>query len=214
MAASLVVGKSESGRGLSLALSFKDVHHLCWGGGQAELVSCLPHGLVTRFFLQHSGEKGVHQPYGGGELPPAAWSGCGCPSTARAMVAPCVGRPRPWPFPRHWPHRGGRTTCCTPQGQCLCPRMVLSSLCCEDGSEYLLVRAGAAAIRRCGVGAQVAAVVGAEVVVAIGGASRCISGCLRRRDRQRHLWPDLRLFGFNGLSLPLVWGTGARAFSQ
>jgi hypothetical protein len=56
MTASLVVGKSESGCGLSLALSFKDVHHSCWGGGQAELVSCLPHGLVTRFFLQHSGE--------------------------------------------------------------------------------------------------------------------------------------------------------------
>jgi hypothetical protein len=75
MAASLVVGKSEPGRGLSLALSFKDVHHPCWGGGQAGLVSCLPHGLATRFFLQHSGEKGVHQPYGGGELPPTAWSG-------------------------------------------------------------------------------------------------------------------------------------------
>jgi hypothetical protein len=73
--------------------------------------------------------------------------------------------------------------------------------------------AGAAAIRRCGVGAQVAAVVGAEVVVAIGEASHCRSGFLRRRDRQRHLWPDLRLFGFNGLSSPLVWGTGVRAFS-
>jgi hypothetical protein len=70
------------------------------------------------------------------------------------------------------------------------------------------VRAGAATIRRRGVGAQVAAVVGAEVVVAIGEASHCRSGCLRRRDRQRHLWPDLRLFGFNGLSSPLMWGTG------
>lgn len=104
MTASLVVGKSEPGRGLSLALSFKDVHH--WGGGQPELVSCLPHGLATRFFLQHSGEKGVHQPYRGGELPPAAWSGCGCPSTARATIAPCAGQPCPWPFPRRRPHRG------------------------------------------------------------------------------------------------------------
>jgi hypothetical protein len=51
MTVSLVVEKSEPGRGLSLALSFKDVHHLCWGGGQAELVSCLPHGLATHFFL-------------------------------------------------------------------------------------------------------------------------------------------------------------------
>jgi hypothetical protein len=30
--------------------------------------SCLPHGLVTRFFLQHSGEKGILQPCGGGVL--------------------------------------------------------------------------------------------------------------------------------------------------
>jgi hypothetical protein len=106
MTIGLVVGKSEPGRGLSLALSFKDVHHPCWGGGRAELGPCLPHGLVTRFFLQHSGEKGVHQPYGGGELPPAARSGCGCPSTARATVTPCAGRPCPRPFPRHRPHRG------------------------------------------------------------------------------------------------------------
>jgi hypothetical protein len=42
----------------------------------------------------------------------------------------------------------------------------------EDGSEDLPVRFGAADVRRCGVGGQVAAVVGAEVVVvAIGEAS-------------------------------------------
>jgi hypothetical protein len=76
------------------------------------------------------------------------------------------------------------------------------------------VRAGAAAIRRCGVDAQVAAVVGAEVVAATGEASHCRGGCLRRRDRQCHLRPDLHLFGFNGLFSPPVWGTGARAFSQ
>jgi hypothetical protein len=32
-------------------LSFKDVHHPRWGGRRAELGSCLPHGLVTLFFL-------------------------------------------------------------------------------------------------------------------------------------------------------------------
>jgi hypothetical protein len=210
MAASLVVGKSESGRGLSLALSFKDVHHPCCGGGQAELVSCLPHGLATRFFLQHSGEKGVHQPYRGGELPPAAWSGCGRPSTARATVAPYAGRPRPRPFSRRWPHQGvAQHVVCHRGGV-----RVLGWSCphsrSEDGSEDLLVRAGAAAIRRCGVGVQVAAVVGAEVVAAIGEASHCRCGCLRQRDRQCHLRPDLRLFGFNGLFSPLVggWGRG------
>jgi hypothetical protein len=163
------------------------------GGGQAELRSCLPHGLATRFFLQHLGEKGVHQPCGGGKLPPAAWSGCGCSSTARATVAPCVGRPHPWPFPRRRPHGGGgvvqdvvrhRDDVRVPGWSCPHSRS-------EDGSEDLLVRAGAAAIRWCSVGAQVAAVVGAEVVAATGEASHCRGGCLRRRDRQCHLWPDL-----------------------
>jgi hypothetical protein len=36
MTVGLVVGKSEPGRGLPPALSFKDVHHPCWGGGRAE----------------------------------------------------------------------------------------------------------------------------------------------------------------------------------
>jgi hypothetical protein len=59
----------------------------------------------------------------------------------------------------------------------------------EDGSEDLPVHFGAAADCRRGVGGQVADFVGAEVVVAIGEASSCTSGCLRRRDRQRHLCP-------------------------
>jgi hypothetical protein len=37
MTTSLVVGRSKPGCGLPHALSFKDVHHLCWGGGCAEL---------------------------------------------------------------------------------------------------------------------------------------------------------------------------------
>jgi hypothetical protein len=37
-------------------------------------------------------------------------------------------------------------------------------------------------------------------------------GCLCRRDHQRHLRPDLRLFGLNGLSSPLVWGHGRGPF--
>jgi hypothetical protein len=54
----------------------------------------------------------------------------------------------------------------------------------EDGSEDLPVCFGVAAVRWRGVGRQVAAVVGAEVVAARG-------GCLCRRDRQRHPRPDL-----------------------
>jgi hypothetical protein len=47
--------------------------------------------------------------------------------------------------------------------------------------------AGAATIRRYGTGAQVAAAIGAEVVVAAGEAPHCRGGCLRWRDRQCHL---------------------------
>jgi hypothetical protein len=68
------------------------------------------------------------------------------------------------------------------------------------------VHAGAAAIRRCSVGAQVATIVGAEVVAATGEASHCRGGCLRRRDRQCHLWLNLWLFGFNGLFSPPCGG--------
>jgi hypothetical protein len=196
----------------SPALSFKDVHHPCWGGGQAELRSCLPHGLATRFFLQHLWEKGVHQPYGGGELPPAAWSGCGCPSTARVTVALCIGRARPRPFPCRWPHRGVVQDIVRRRGGVRVPGQSCHHSRSEDGSEDLLVQAGAAAIRRCGVGAQVAAVVGAEVVAAIGEACYCRGGCLHRRDRLCHLRLDLRLFGFNGLFSPLVGGRGRGPF--
>jgi hypothetical protein len=136
MTTSLVVGRSKAGCGLSPTLSFKDVHHPCWGGRRAESGSCLSRGLAARFFLQHSGEKGVRQPCEGGELrlrgvghlrhrqlprvwllglgalvpplalPPAAWTERGYPSTARATVAPCVGRPHPRLLPRRRPPRG------------------------------------------------------------------------------------------------------------
>jgi hypothetical protein len=68
MTTSLVVERSEPGCSIPPALSFKDVHHPRWGGGRAKLGSCLSHGLAARFFLQHLGEKGVHEPCGGGEL--------------------------------------------------------------------------------------------------------------------------------------------------
>jgi hypothetical protein len=80
-----------------------------------------------------------------------------------------------------------------------------SCSCGEDRSEDLSVRFGATTVRWRGVGGQVAAVVGAEVVAARG-------GCLRRRDRRRHLRSDLRLFGFDGLSSPLMWGRGRGPF--
>jgi hypothetical protein len=52
-----MVGRSEPGCGLCLALSFKDLHHPCWGGGRTEPELYLPHGFVGHPLLQHSGER-------------------------------------------------------------------------------------------------------------------------------------------------------------
>jgi hypothetical protein len=60
-------------------------------------------------------------------------------------------------------------------------------------------------------GAEVGAVIGAEVVAAAGEATHCRGGCLRWRDHQSHLLPSPRLFGFNGLVVtPPVGGRGRR----
>jgi hypothetical protein len=58
MTTGLVVGRSKPGCGLPPALSFKDVHYSCWGGGCAELGPASV-WAAARFFPQCSGEKGV-----------------------------------------------------------------------------------------------------------------------------------------------------------
>jgi hypothetical protein len=179
MTTSLVVERSESGCGLPLALSFKDVHHPRWGGGRAEWELRLPRGLAVRFFLQHLGEKGVRQPCGGGELrvrgtgrlwrrqlprvwppawvalvpppalPPAAEAERGCPSTARATVAPCAGRPHPRLLPCHRPHwEVVQDVVCRGGGGGVLGWSCLHSR-SEDGSEDLFVGARAAAAHWC-----------------------------------------------------------------
>jgi hypothetical protein len=60
------------------------------------------------------------------------------------------------------------------------------------------VRFGAAAARQCGVGGQVAAVVGAEVVVAIGEASSAEAVASADETVSATCARGLRLFGFNG----------------
>jgi hypothetical protein len=56
---SLMAGRSEPGCDLGPALSFKDVHHPCWGGGQAEPELYLPRGFVGQPLLQHSRERAL-----------------------------------------------------------------------------------------------------------------------------------------------------------
>jgi hypothetical protein len=54
-----MVGRSKPGCGLCPALSFKDLHHPCWGGGRAEPKLFLPYGSAGHLLLQHSGEKAL-----------------------------------------------------------------------------------------------------------------------------------------------------------
>jgi hypothetical protein len=62
---SLMAGRSEPGCDLGPALSFKDVHHPCWGGGRAEPELYLPCGFVGQPPLQHSRERALTDPASG-----------------------------------------------------------------------------------------------------------------------------------------------------
>jgi hypothetical protein len=191
-----VVGRSKSGCSLSTTLSFKDVHHPRCGGRWVEPGPYPPYGLVTHYFLQHLEGMGVHQSCGGDlgytgpadyrlsaavclalwgwmalvpppTLPPAVWSRRGCPSTARATVAPCAGLPHPWlPLPAG--RTGDRTRRRTPRRWRRRSWMVLYSL--------LLVETGA---RTPSCVLRQPPPTGAEVVAAAGEATSCRGGCLR-----------------------------------
>jgi hypothetical protein len=125
MTNSLVVGRSKPGCGLPPALSFKDVHHPCWGGGCAELGPHLRAGSGPLLPSVIGGEErslimlrrrtsGTRGWLTAGvashcvpdvlawmasvlppTLPSVAGSGRGCPFTSRAMVALCAGSPHP-----------------------------------------------------------------------------------------------------------------------
>jgi hypothetical protein len=92
--ASLMVGRSEPGCGLCPTLSFKDLHHPCWGGGRAEPELYLPRGSVGYLFFQLLGVETILQFCGGGALQPcrggrtvAAQPGCNILSSVLALVA-------------------------------------------------------------------------------------------------------------------------------
>jgi hypothetical protein len=84
---SLWVGRSKPGCDLGPALSFKDVHHPCWGGGRAEpelYLSCGPAGHLPFQLLV---VETILRPCGGGVLQPcrgrrtvAVQLGCNIPS--------------------------------------------------------------------------------------------------------------------------------------
>jgi hypothetical protein len=92
--ASLMVGRSKPGCDLGPALSFKDLHHPCWGGGRGEPGLYLPHGSAGHLFFQLLVVETILQLCGGGVLQPcrgrrtvAAQLGCNIPSSILAFVA-------------------------------------------------------------------------------------------------------------------------------
>jgi hypothetical protein len=71
------VGRSKPGCNLGPALSFRDVHHPCWGGGQAESELYLPRGFVGQPLLQHSRERVLTGPARGADFDNAGLVGDG-----------------------------------------------------------------------------------------------------------------------------------------
>jgi hypothetical protein len=211
-----MVGRSKPGCGLCSALSFKDLHHPCWGGGRAEPELYLPHGFVGHPLLQHSGERALTGLAEGVDfdnvglvsrerrqlqrvgLAGSAGSGSarGAPSrrraergrlpTVRVVVAPRAPEDRP--------------RCRALLGRRSCSWVVLPLL-RYDASVRRSVLARPGGSEWGSAGGQMAAVVGAEVVAA---EEVLVADEIAASIRA----PGLRLFGFDSLSSPLEWGHG------
>jgi hypothetical protein len=188
---SSTVGRSKPGCDLCPALSFNDLHHPCWGGGQGEPGPAF--AWVGVPLLPPASGGGNHPPAlrRGRPLAMPGKANCCCPVRVQhSVLCPCDGGQ---------PHQGVSQHVVRREGGTRVLGRSHSRFCGEDGSEDLPVRFGAAGARWRDVGGQVDTAVGAEVVAA--GES-----FLRRRDRQRHPWTDLRLFGFNVWFSSLEWG--------
>jgi hypothetical protein len=158
MITSLVVGRSKQGCGLCPALSFKDVHHPCWGGGRTEL------GPASAW----DGDPILPPAFGGEGHPlalrrrhPLATRGkanCCCldrvqlsvlhPGDGRATRGPATSRSSL----RCRLHREVAQHVVRREGGTRVLGRSHSRSCGENGSEDLPVRFGAAAARWCGVG--------------------------------------------------------------
>jgi hypothetical protein len=190
---SLMVGRSKPGCDLGPTLSFKDLHHPCWGGGRAESELYLPHGFVGHPLLQHSGEKaltGLAEGAGFDNAGPSgrkrrqlqhAWfvgsagsgSAPGAPSRRRAECG----------YLAAVRSRAARTG--GPPNTSRAARAAFVFLGCPALAPVRSLRAE--------VGAEVVA---AEEVLVTDEIAAVICA------------PGLRLFGFDSLSSPLEWGRG------
>jgi hypothetical protein len=155
---SSMVGRSKLGCGLCPALSFKVLHHPCWGGGRGEPGPTFAWAGVP--LLPPASGGGNHPPSLRRRRPPAmpGKANCCCPARVQHSVL-CPGD-------GGQPHQGvSQHVVCREGGTRVVGRSH-SRFRGEDGSEDLPVRFGAADAHWCGVGGQVDATVGVEVVAA------------------------------------------------
>jgi hypothetical protein len=104
------VGRSKPGCDLGPTLSFKDVHHPCWGGGRAEPELYLPRGFVGHPLQRRSRERALTGPAGGSDFDNAGLVdggrrqpqrvelvglAPGAPSCQKAAATPCAQEDRP-----------------------------------------------------------------------------------------------------------------------
>jgi hypothetical protein len=153
-----MVGRSKSGCSLRPALSFKDLHHPCWGGGRGEPGPAFAWAGVP--LLPPAFGGGNHPPALRRRRPPAmpGKANCCCPARVQHPVL-CPGD-------SGQPHRGVSQHVVRREGGTRVLGRSHSRFHGEDGSEDLPVRFGAADAHWCGVGGQVDAAAGAEVVAA------------------------------------------------
>jgi hypothetical protein len=155
---SSMVGRSKPGCGLCPALSFKDLHHPCWGGGRGELGPAFAWAGVP--LLPPASGGGNHPPALRRRRPPAMPGKANCCCLARVQHSVLC------PGDGGLPHQGASQHVVRREGGTHVLGWSHSCFRGEDGSEDLPVRFGAAGARWCGVGGQVDATVSAEVVAA------------------------------------------------
>jgi hypothetical protein len=177
-----MVGRSKPGCSLCPALSFKDLHHPCWGGGQGKPGPAFTWAGVT--LLPPTSGGGNHPPSLRRRHPPAmrGKANCCCPARVQHSVL-CPGD-------CGRPHRRVSQHVVRREGGTRVLGRSRSRFRGKDRGEDLPVHFGAAGARWCNVGGHVDATVGAEVVAAGEGFSADeIVGVTCA--------PGLRLFAFN-----------------
>jgi hypothetical protein len=141
---SSMVGRSKPGCSLRLALSFKDLHHPCWGGGRGEPGPAFAWAGIP---LLPPASGGGNHPLALRRRRPPAMPGkanCCCPARVQHSVL-CLGD-------SGQPHRGVSQHVVRRKGGTCVLGWSHSRFRGEDGSEDLPVRFGAASARWCGVG--------------------------------------------------------------